>query len=49
MFGFLSEDLPFLWTRNNHLTWGYREEVGGLPEVRNFFSRPNVRLLSVDG
>ena len=48
MFGFLSEDLPFLWTRNNHRIVGYREEVGGLPEVRNFFSEPNLRLVSLD-
>lgn len=48
LFGFLSRDLPFLWTRNNHVIWGYRESVTGLPEVRNAFSRPNVRLVAVE-
>ena len=48
MFGFLSEDLPLLWTRNNHRILGFRESVSGLPPVKNFFSQPDVRLVSME-
>lgn len=53
LFGFLSADVPHLWTHNNHVIRGYRSEVSGLPEPRNFFSvdeqtgRPDVRLIAL--
>ena len=48
LLGYLSQDLPLLWTTNNHRIRGYRDGVTGLPEVRNFFSEPNVRLVGME-
>ncbi len=47
LFGFLSTDVPLLWTINNHVIRGYRDVVSGLPEARNFFSSPDVRRVSL--
>ena len=53
LFGFLSTDVPHLWTHNDHVIRGYRSEVSGLPEVTNYFSvdeqtgRPDVRLIGI--
>ena len=49
LFGFLSTDVPLLWTINNHVIRGYRDVVTGLPEARNFFSSPDVRRVSLAG
>jgi len=46
LFGFLSRDLPVLWTHNNHRIEAFRRSVGGLPEVRSFFSDVDPRRLS---
>ena len=47
MFGFLSRDVPLLWTINEHRIQGFRDVVEGLPPVKNYFSEPDVRLLAL--
>jgi len=47
LFGFLSRDQPFVWSFTEYNIAGYRRAVRGLPEVRNSFSSPNLRLLTL--
>ncbi|MFT4922755.1 MAG: peptide/nickel transport system substrate-binding protein [Haloarculaceae archaeon] len=47
LFGYLSRDQPLIWSFTEYNIAGYRQPIEGLPEVENFFSRPNVRLLSL--
>lgn len=42
LFGFLSRDQPVVWSFNDHTIIGYRDKVGGLPEVVNSFSSPDT-------
>lgn len=42
LFGFLSRDQPLVWSFNDHSIIGYRDRVGGLPEVVNAFSGPDT-------
>lgn len=42
LFGFLSRDQPLVWSFNDHTIIGYRDRVGGLPEVVNAFSSPDT-------
>jgi hypothetical protein len=42
LFGFLSRDQPLVWSFNDHTIIGYRDSVGGLPEVVNAFSSPDT-------
>lgn len=46
LFGFLSRDQPLVWSFTEYNIAGYRWPVRGLPEARNAFSSPNLRLLS---
>ncbi|MFB6299459.1 MAG: ABC transporter substrate-binding protein [Halobacteriales archaeon] len=41
VFGFLSEDQPLIWSFNDHTIIGYRNTVGGLPDIKNAFSSPD--------
>ncbi len=42
LFGFLSRDQPLVWSFNDHTIIGYRDSVGGLPDVVNAFSSPDT-------
>lgn len=47
LFGFLSRDQPLIWSFTEYNVAGYRNVVEGLPEVENFFSRPELTRLSL--